>query len=235
LPLTGYLPTEPIDNNEEEIANAQYPKIRMFTVQRNESPVPIDTVTGEWAVCNPEHASKFSATAYFFARKLHKELDVPVGIIHSSWGGTEAEAWASKKGLKEFPDFIEEIESFTQVNTDDWSKQFDSKKAPTNINELNATELGDGEFSSIEYDDSAWKEIKLPSPGCTAELFIPDVEYKQNLHGIFWYRKVFELEYTTGDFTIKTGAIDDADQIYVNGHLLGATWAWNEERSYHSC
>jgi len=110
MPLTGYLPDEPVDNYEQEIENAENPLLRMFTVKRKQSNIPLDTLIGTWQQSNPENARKFSATAYFFARKLIKELEVPVGIIHSSWGGSEAEAWVSKAGLKEFPEFIVEVE-----------------------------------------------------------------------------------------------------------------------------
>ncbi len=92
MSLNGYMPREPIDNYEEEIANANYPEIRMFTVEWNLSNSRLDTLGGTWQVCTPENAGDFSAAAYFFARKLNQDLGVPVGIIHTSWGGTEAES-----------------------------------------------------------------------------------------------------------------------------------------------
>jgi sialate O-acetylesterase len=82
-----------IINGEEEIKNAVYPEIRFFTVFQSTSLYPQDHLTGEWAGCTPETMRSFSAVAYFFARKLQKELGVPVGLINSSWGGTPAEAW----------------------------------------------------------------------------------------------------------------------------------------------
>ena len=106
MPLTGFLPNEPINNADDEISNATYPEIRMFTVEKNLSAHKLDTIAGNWQVCNPETAGYFSATGYFFARKLHKELNVPIGIINTCWGGTVAEAWASKEGLSEFPEFF---------------------------------------------------------------------------------------------------------------------------------
>jgi sialate O-acetylesterase len=82
-----------IINGEEEIKNANYPEIRLLTVFQSSSIYPQDHFTGEWSVCTPETMKSFSAIAYFFARKLQKELGVPVGLINSSWGGTPAEAW----------------------------------------------------------------------------------------------------------------------------------------------
>jgi sialate O-acetylesterase len=82
-----------IINGEEEIKNANYPEIRLFTVFQATSLYPQDHLTGEWSACTPETMCSFSAIAYLFAKKLYKELGVPIGLINSSWGGTPAEAW----------------------------------------------------------------------------------------------------------------------------------------------
>jgi sialate O-acetylesterase len=82
-----------INNGEEEIKNADNPEIRLFSVYQSTSLYPQDHFTGEWSVCTPETMRSFSVIAYLFARKLQKELGVPVGVINSSWGGTPAEAW----------------------------------------------------------------------------------------------------------------------------------------------
>lgn len=82
-----------IDNGDEEIKNADYPGIRLFTVNTSTSLYPQEHLSGKWSVCTPEEMKTFSAIGYFFARKLNKDLGVPVGIINSSWGGTPAESW----------------------------------------------------------------------------------------------------------------------------------------------
>jgi sialate O-acetylesterase len=96
-----------INNAEEEIKNAVYPEIRFFTVYPATSVYPQDHFTGEWTVCTPETMRYFSAVGYFFARKLKKELGVPVGIINSSWGGTPAEAWIDENIIRN-DDFLRE-------------------------------------------------------------------------------------------------------------------------------
>jgi sialate O-acetylesterase len=83
----------PVNNAEEEIKNANYPDIRFFSVYHATSEYPQDHFTGDWTECTPETMKNFSIIAYLFARKLHNELGVPVGVINSSWGGTPAEAW----------------------------------------------------------------------------------------------------------------------------------------------
>lgn len=96
-----------INNGEEEIKNANYPEIRLFTVFSSTSHYPQDHLTGKWSVCTPEEMRNFSAIAYFFARKLHQELGVPIGVINSSWGGTPAEAWMPEEVIQK-DDFLRE-------------------------------------------------------------------------------------------------------------------------------
>ncbi len=86
-------------NATEAIAAANFPKIRLFTVQKKTSPKPLDDCSGKWVECSPATVPGFSAVAYFFGLELHQKLAVPVGLIHTSWGGTPAEAWTSHEAL----------------------------------------------------------------------------------------------------------------------------------------
>lgn len=87
-------------NAKKDIAEAKYPKIRLFTVAKAVRPRPVRTVSGKWEACTPQSATNFSAVGYFFGRDLHKKLGVPIGLIHSSWGGTPAEVWISEAKLR---------------------------------------------------------------------------------------------------------------------------------------
>ncbi len=90
-----------IDRWEEEIAAANLPKLRLFTVRKALAAEPQTNAGGSWTVCTSETARHFSAVAYFFGRDLQKRLgDVPVGLVSTSWGGTAAEAWTSRKTLE---------------------------------------------------------------------------------------------------------------------------------------
>jgi len=84
-------------------AEAKYPSIRMMIVDKRPAGVPQDDVPGRWHVCSPETVSNFSAVAYFFGLRIHKELGVPVGLIHSSWGGTRIEPWIPPCGFAAVP------------------------------------------------------------------------------------------------------------------------------------
>jgi sialate O-acetylesterase len=92
-----------VKNKEQDIAEANYPAIRMFTVERQVAGKPQADVKGHWEVCSPETVGHFSAVAYFFGRDLHKSLKVPVGMINSSWGGMPAQAFASRESLESEP------------------------------------------------------------------------------------------------------------------------------------
>jgi sialate O-acetylesterase len=82
-----------INNAKEEIANANHPQIRFFNTQRIAADFPQQNCFGTWTVCSPETMKDFSAVGYFFGRRLQAELNVPVGLINSSWGGSPIEIW----------------------------------------------------------------------------------------------------------------------------------------------
>jgi len=111
-------------NFEAEKAAANHPKIRMFTVSRKTAEEPQTDCTGQWNVCSPDTVGRFSATAYFFGRELHKALDVPVGMINSSWGGTPVQAWTSLPAQEALPQLKPMLDS--------WKKriaEYDPEKA----------------------------------------------------------------------------------------------------------
>lgn len=87
----------------QEIAAAKYPNIHLFTVAEKKAAEPQTDCAGQWVECSPTTVPGFSAAAYFFGRQLHKELNVPVGLINTSWGGTPAEFWTSRKALESNP------------------------------------------------------------------------------------------------------------------------------------
>ncbi|HOZ45451.1 MAG TPA: sialate O-acetylesterase [Candidatus Hydrogenedentes bacterium] len=91
------------NNAAEEIAAAAHPNLRLFYVERTVATEPQENCNGAWTACTPETIPGFSAALYYFGRDLHKELGVPVGLIHSSWGGTPVESWTSHAALNAEP------------------------------------------------------------------------------------------------------------------------------------
>ncbi len=95
---------KPCDNFEAEIAAADHPLIRLYQFPRNGKPAEGDA-TLRWLPCSPDTIARtnFSAAAYYFGRELQRELKVPVGLIHSSVGGTRIEAWTPPEAYAAFP------------------------------------------------------------------------------------------------------------------------------------
>ena len=96
-------------NNATEIPKAKYPNIRLFTVPRLTSVTPMTDVKGVWVECTPETATSFSAVGYFFGRDVHEGTGQPTGLIHTSWGGTTAQAWTSLEALRKDKELAEYV------------------------------------------------------------------------------------------------------------------------------
>ena len=101
MPLKGFN-HQPIHGSNEIILNSSNPNIRFYTSPRNTSITPLYDAKSEWKAASPENTINFSATAYFFARKIQSILNVPIGIIHSSWGGSSIESWMDAQSLASF-------------------------------------------------------------------------------------------------------------------------------------
>lgn len=99
MPMKGWGAGGTIVNASQEISAANFPKIRVFRVAKKASYLQEKEVFGEWVICNPDNVKHFSATAYFFARELYKELNVPIGVIVAARGNSKGEAWTSSNSL----------------------------------------------------------------------------------------------------------------------------------------
>jgi sialate O-acetylesterase len=221
-----------LNNAEEEVRNANYPGIRLFTVQRAIAFQPVDSVVSDgWMACDPESVEGFSATAYFFGRKLYRELGVPVGLIHTSWGGTVAEAWTSSKALLDFDDFSEQVrEMAAQSGSMDSvraSYQADMKKQAEEMAGLDVGINGeDTVYASGEMDTSDWIPMDLPEMWEGTELGVFD--------GSAWFIKKVDLpgSLANSELTLCYGATDDWDEAWVNGVKVGGSREWDVPREY---
>jgi sialate O-acetylesterase len=222
-----------VANADEEVARANYPMIRLYAVPKVIAATPQTTVKARWQVCNPANIASggwggFSAVAYFFGRRLHQELNVPIGLIHSSWGGTVAEGWVSEEALSTMPDFVPAIKALAQTmnepagggpvdidkRMDEWWKKNDpgSASAPG--------------WAAASIDANGWKTMKLPQAWEDSALPAYD--------GVVWYRKTFELpnDWAGHDLTLDLGPIDDRDTTFINGVKVGAMNQYDTPRSY---
>ena len=121
-------------NHENEIASANYPSIRLLHIQKTTATKPesdVKTVSNGWQVCSPATVPEFSSVGYFFGRELHAKLNIPIGLINTSWGGTIAEAWTSSESLELMPDFRNALQAIKEQDA--------NAAAPRNRNNPNRT------------------------------------------------------------------------------------------------
>ncbi len=236
MPLEGFSSRDTINYSQSEINQANFPNLRMYTVEKAISFTPLDSCSGSWQVCTPEVARAFSATAYFFGRQLQNELDIPIGLIHSSWGGTPAESWTSTRYLASVEGYedIEKGMGEAVVQIDEFNKWL-SKLKSEDIEETSLEgsfvdfNIGDLDMALPDYDDSGWKTMELPNLWESQELGIFD--------GVVWFRKTFNYEdihYPEG-IKLFLGPIDDMDIVYVNGTKVGGIEVdgfWSKDREY---
>lgn len=221
-----------VNNPEDEVAHADYPQMRLFQVPKFAATAPRATVNARWLVCTPKNIVEggwggFSAVAYFFGRRLHKELNVPVGLIHTSWGGTAAEGWISAEMLSTLPEFAPAVKDLQRT----WDE---SKMPPENFDSALAEWWAKNDpgsaakpmWSDVSFDASAWKTMRLPQYFEDAGL--------PGYDGVVWFRRTFELPagWAGKDLTLGLGPIDDVDTTFVNGVAVGGLSQWDVPRTY---
>ncbi|MBN2328346.1 MAG: sialate O-acetylesterase [Candidatus Omnitrophica bacterium] len=116
------------NNAEQEIQTANYPLIRLFSVPLTCSGRPQENVDAKWELCTSETVPGFSAVAYFFGRELFKSINIPIGLIHTSWGGSSAEAWTTRETLENNPDLkylVERWDGLVKESDQNWKNYID--------------------------------------------------------------------------------------------------------------
>jgi len=206
----------------KEIAAGNYPKIRLFTVEKETSYKPEDDIKGgPWLECTPHNLQYFSAVAYYFGKRLHEELDVPIGLINSSWGGTKIEPWISW-------DLMSTEDDYKNLNPAEFEhKANEGKKNQQRYAEALKNELGTKEqWYNLNTDVKGWKPIQLP--GLWEKTEIGDVD------GVIWFKKEFDLSdnFHGKQLTLSLGPIDDVDVTYFNGVEVGGENQYNKDRIY---
>ncbi|MBE9510177.1 MAG: beta galactosidase jelly roll domain-containing protein [Bacteroidetes bacterium] len=219
-------------NGKEEIANSDYPEIRLFIVPRKIAQYPqSDIEEGEWVPCSPEASASFSAVGYFFGKKLHQDLNVPVGLIQSTWGGTVAESWTSGNTIKDDPDFKEKYKELLGLDIKNYKQHQEEIYKEILGGEILLKDEGliDGvaHYAAPDFDDSDWKTIHVPD-------FWENQGYKF-IDGIAWYRKeiILTKEQAQRDCELHLGKIDDSDITWINEEQIGSTInEYNRFRNY---
>lgn len=224
MPVNGW---GQVYNYEKEIKNADYPLIRAFNVEKAMSMTADPDLNGKWQVCSPETVSSFSAVAYFFARKLNRELNIPIGIINSSWGGTDIETWISQNSFAQLPDnFKERYATLKDINLARFAQENENKKQ--NYLDALANDPGIKEewYKSSSQNSVLWKKMQIPQEWSQTEL--------ASIDGIVWFRYNFTLpEDVNGKTaTLHLGPVDDDDVSWINGIKVGETAGYGIPRIY---
>jgi sialate O-acetylesterase len=116
MPMRGFK-NQPIINSNEILADADNFNLRLFETKKNASNTPLTNIEGQWNVSNSESASGFSAVAFMYGLMLQKKLNVPVGIIVSSVGGTRIQSWMDYQTLMSMPDSLNYLKDFNKIDT----------------------------------------------------------------------------------------------------------------------
>ncbi|MCP4774278.1 MAG: 9-O-acetylesterase [Planctomycetaceae bacterium] len=215
-------------NPQQEIAQGNWPLIRHVRVDHVTSPSKLDDVNNSgWKVCTPETVGNFSAVGYYFARELQRELNVPIGLLHTSWGGTIIETWISPESLKNHPDFTDAITKLESVYQNPKQQEARAKQLDQwNQDFRRALEDKSTDWKAPALDDSDWISIKAPGSW--------ESQGYQQLDGIAWYRRTITLpdSWKSQPASISLGQIDDIDITYVNGVKIGSISDWTKLRKY---
>lgn len=236
MPLEGWPPKDTIFTGREVIKNADNANIRLFTVARSFSDVKEFNCTGKWVVSAPEMVAKFSAAAYFFGKKLNRELNVPIGLINTSWGGTAVESWMSAGSLSKFNEYSATLNNLSKGHEEikkleTWVKTHpvvDVEGKPE-ADKWKGLNFQDSLCSRTNYDDTKWPEMKLP--------VVWENTFLGNFDGAGWFRKKVEIpkSWIGKNLAVELGPIDDMDETFVNGRKIGECMEggnWQTERKY---
>ena len=212
----------------EEIATANNPEIRHFKVPTTPSisGPQEDLQGGEWIKAVGQEVRPFSAVAYFFAKTIYEKYKIPIGLINASVGGTPIEAWIPKEGYTKFPDILKILEE----NKDTALVNSLRRNSP-NFDQISAKISDKGLAGSLKWYDADfepknWRRINIPG-------YWEDQGAK-DLDGIVWYRREIDIPASMVGESSKVflGRIVDADELYINGVMVGNKTYQYPQRRY---
>lgn len=229
---------------EEEIKNCENPYIRSFKIAEHadfHGPIS-EPLSGKWKPANPKNVLDFSACTYFFAKKRWDRTGVPVGILNVSLGGAKIEAFMSREMLKGYDDCLAEAERYAQ---DDWRKEQEEKNEQSTAEWYGRLQEEDAGIKGAWMQEEAWnkneengrKEEKAEHRDDSSRIDVPfffrNTGYR-GLCGSVWLARHFTVtkEMAAQDSVLCLGTMVDADEVYVNGSLVGCTAYQYPERRY---
>ena len=225
-----YMTVSESNNAKVEIAAANHPDIRLFQIASDIGGEPLEFLSKDekWEVCSPETVSGFSAAAYYFGRWLQQHYNVPVGLINSSWGGTNIESWISGDmlwSISETRPYIEWVRE-KKINYVQKRKENEQIYATTNSIIQNAHSGVKANVGLPDYNDSAWKTMDIPIHYHNTSM--------AGYEGFVWFRKSFELPtgYTGKGLELTLGKIEQRDETFFNMTPVGKEENTGKLRQY---
>lgn len=218
-----------VTNYEKELKNANYPQIRLLQAEHVDSAKPLSDLKVQhdgWQVCSPSTIGDFSATAYFFAKKIYDQRHIPIGLLHSSWGGTLIEAWTSSGSLRKIHDFDAGLKALeSDFDKETMQKKYDADMKVWTAKAEKADRGATGKWDAAAFNDSSWKTMRLPQYW--------EYDALNAVDGVVWFRKEVNLPKNMigKEITFEFYA-DDDDVLWVNGMRIGATSGYNVRRAY---
>ena len=239
------------DSAQQVLSNDIFNNIRMFNVKKRYSLYPSSDINGRWVEAVKDSIKSFSAVGYFFAKKLHNTLDVPIGIIHASWGGTDVESWISKKNLKSIKKIEKRFITTQKIEkakiSEDWFSNLQQVKMPSAGFDLmlgTYFERSDPSIDYLNYFLEDWKKIDfedeekilmLDNYDNWSELELPgslkNINGLNDFNGVFIIKNEFFIDSIRNNYSIDMGEISlgwagelREFDFYVNGTKISSTF-----------
>lgn len=192
----------------QEIAASANPLLRQFTVVKGEAAIPLKNFAGKWIIASPEKSGEFTAVGYHFGKAVQRELKVPVGLIHSSWGGTSVETWTSKQSLATIPELKAGAEK-SESDLRSYSLRFrDYLRAFADWQEANHRE----DRPSTGVPSDGWQATTIPG--------------KLSESGAIWLRRTVQVSPEQAGKPVAIGLSEwmrGTEEVYWNSTLVGFT------------
>jgi sialate O-acetylesterase len=232
------LPVERTGNVGDEIANSANNTIRMLTVAHASSPVPLADFEEpvHWQIAAPETVPRWSAACFYFARELQKTIHVPIGLVHSSWGGANIRPWMSAVALEALGGYETALQTLALYAKDtgaaqarfaeQWQAWWRGKSGdhagaePWAIRNTRSGQAGARDWRAAPPGLGDWRKWGV------AEL--------RDFTGLVWYRTHINLSaaQATSAVRLDLGPINQVDETWINGRAIGNTFGYDAERAY---
>lgn len=203
-------------DSQKEIANSANPMLRQFRLTKNAVEKPTTEFAGTWEVAGPETSGKFTAVGYYFGKELQKEIQQPVGLIYTNWGGTPSEAWTSPEAIASVPELQQSLDKQQA-----YAKEFVGLKAKF-VEDFKKWLADTGRADKPTPDVAAFTGEKVAADGWAPVTFpakFTDADGKP-LYGVTWLRREFDMPKTDKSIWLDVGNVDGFEALYWNGKLI---------------